>query len=127
MLGEDRPKNAQEWLDVILNPQRGAHIHRDAGKKEFEDFVLGTWSKLVRQETRINGGKSSLAVFCRMDVGILLLDGNDRPQYFVNEVERTTTTSLWLRGHLNSMGTMADSFAILFRQWLADMNNPYIV
>ncbi|KAI5997365.1 hypothetical protein EDD15DRAFT_2194464 [Pisolithus albus] len=46
---------------------------------------------------------------------------------FVNEVERSPTTSLWFSCNpSNTMGTMADTFAMVFRQWIKDIRNPYI-
>lgn len=127
MLGESRPRTWEEWRNCIVNPQGGSSTVRKAGKEEFDDFVVRTWSQLVRQETRSMGGKPSIASFCRMDIAIRMSEANEPPQYFVNEVERTLTTSLWLKVHRKSMEKMADSFSMLFRKWLSDAINPYIV
>ena len=40
-------------------------------KEDFYVFVQQTYDELYRIESRVNGGKSPLAVFCRMDIGII--------------------------------------------------------
>ena len=40
-------------------------------KEDFYVFVQQTYNELYRIESRVNGGKSPLAVFCRIDVGII--------------------------------------------------------
>lgn len=91
--------------------------------------MLNTWRELVLRETRDGGGKSSICVFCRMDVGIKIdPSGEERPQYFINEVERTTTTSIWLYHFVRgTMRTLGDTFAMVFKQWLKDIQNPYVL
>jgi len=83
----------------------------------------------VLRETRDTGAKPSICVFCRMDIGIKIDPSGQHPlQYFVNEVERTQTTSLWLRYFVeHGMRTLADTFAMVFKQWLKDIRNPYIL
>jgi len=50
------------------------------------------------------------------------------PNYFVNEVERTQTMSLWLASMVDKrMGTLMDTFAMVLQQWLKDSVNPYIL
>ena len=94
--------------------------------QKFRNFVLGVWKKLVSCETNMEGGKSSLAVFCRMDIGIRLVHGKG-PQHFMNEVERTVMTSMWLLSNAdNTISTLVDMFAMVFRQWVWDIRNPYI-
>ncbi|KAI5984890.1 hypothetical protein EDD15DRAFT_2193948 [Pisolithus albus] len=122
-----KPINAAELRKNIVNPQSGTILVRDDGKSQFRNFVLDTWRDLVLRETRLGGAKSSLAVFCRMDIGLKFLPEGP-PQYFVNEVERSPTTSLWFSCNpSNTMGTMADTFAMVFRQWIKDIRNPYVL
>ncbi|KAI6020597.1 hypothetical protein EDC04DRAFT_2607394 [Pisolithus marmoratus] len=126
MKRELHPTNAAEWRKCLINPQHGDMLVCEESKAQFFDFVLDAWRGLVLQETRKHG-KPSIAVFCWMDIGLKIT--NDRcPHYFVNEVAWSTTTSLWLTSNLNNtMGTMADMFAMVFRQWLHDMRNAYVV
>ncbi|KAI6025432.1 hypothetical protein EDC04DRAFT_2606310 [Pisolithus marmoratus] len=114
-----------EWRTFIIGGKILSVVHtqkKSDGKwigTPTESFLTGTeiHDMLVREE----------AVFCRMDVG-LKITNDGCPHYFVNEVERSTTTSLWLASNLdNTMGTMADTFAMVFRQWLHDMRNAYVV
>ena len=82
-------------------------------------------------ESRSMSGKPSICLFCRLDIG-LLIDKEGRAHYFVNEVERTQTTSLWSnRSHAKSpkasTGILGDTFAQAFYEWLLSMNSPYVV
>ncbi|KAF8435843.1 hypothetical protein L210DRAFT_870722 [Boletus edulis BED1] len=113
----------------IVNPQSGTAPVRRQGKREFHEFVMQTWRSLVLRETKDTGAKPSLCVFCRIDVGIRLdTSGTVSPQYFVNEVERTQNTSLWLY-HIvgKTMGTFADTFAMVLKRWLMDIHNPHVL
>lgn len=124
-----KPLNFTELREQLVNPQYGTEHVRYHGKKEFYEFVLETWRELVLREARDTGSKPSIGVFCRMDVGIRIdPSGDGRPRYFINEVERTTTTSLWLYHFVRStMRTLGDTFAMVFKQWLKDVRNPYIL
>lgn len=116
-----------DWRKQIVNPQRGTNVVRDRGRAEFHGFVTRTWENLVLRESREYGSKPSISVFCRMDIGLRIEHGHN-PEYFVNEVERTPTTSLWLTcNHTDTLGTLADTFAMVFKQWVMDMVNPYII
>ncbi|KAF8556441.1 hypothetical protein OG21DRAFT_1506544 [Imleria badia] len=130
MQGAHRPTTAAEWRRSIVNPQSGTNVVRQFAKREFHQFVIDLWKELVLRETRSSGSKPPIAIFCRMDIGIKIGPGNhERPEYFVNEVERTLTTSLWPISHMfrTSMGTMADTFAMILRQWLRGVRNAYIL
>ena len=123
------PLDAVALRSQIVNPQSGTAPIRTQGKKEFGEFVMETWRSLVLRETKDTGAKPSLCVFCRMDIGIWIDPSRkEKPQYFVNEVERTPMTSLWLFHFVgNTMGTFADTFAMVFKRWLTDIRNPYIL
>ncbi|KAG9311147.1 hypothetical protein JVU11DRAFT_8210 [Chiua virens] len=123
-----KPVDVADLLRVIVNPQGGDGVVRSQGREQFYTFVRETWKSLVMRETKDTGAKPSLCVFCRLDVGIKIdPSGTSEPQYFVNEVERTPTTSLWLYHFEKTMATFADTFAMVFRQWLMDIRNPYIM
>jgi hypothetical protein len=87
------------------------------GKKEFLDFVTATYSELAKSEAREVGGKSSIAVFCRMDIGIIF-DESGQACYFVNEVERSLNTSLWSQCDGMPLLTLATTFGHAFHRWL---------
>jgi hypothetical protein len=123
------PLNFTELRHRVINPEYGSQTFREQGKREFYGFVLKTWRELVLRETRDTGGKPSIGVFCRMDVAIKIDPSHaGRPEYFVNEVERTPTTSIWLFHFVRStMRTLGDTFAMVFKRWLKDIRNPYIL
>lgn len=57
-------------------------------------FVTTTYQELVKREEAISKDTSSLSIFCRLDVGIL--DDAGQFCYFVNGVERSFGTTLYL-------------------------------
>lgn len=104
--------NLHDWWSVC-----GQDLER--GKKEAHSFALTVARKLMESDGRGNSGLSSMMAFTRVDVGIMM-DENGEAKYFVNEVERTTNTSLWLR-HLEPerYPTVALSFARALLRWLS--------
>ena len=40
-------------------------------KTAFYTFVQTVYNKLYKIESRVNGGKSPLSVFCRFDIGLI--------------------------------------------------------
>ena len=110
-----------------INTDQGSLACREVGRREFYDFVNTTFNELVQRESRITHAKSSLALFCRMDIGILL-NQEGSANYFVNEIERTPTTSLWSQNSKRTgvkIGILADTFAEAMRSWLCGMCNSY--
>jgi len=94
-------------------------------------FVMDTYNGLYKLESRMLSGKSSICVFCRLDIG-LIQGGNNSFHYFVNEVERTQTASLWSnltgispkRSHIDLFGS---TFAHALYMWLHDIDNSCII
>jgi hypothetical protein len=83
---------------TVLDTNREVPItEREIGKQEFEAFVKDTYRHLINCERKRMGGSSTLEVFCRLDIGLFSRDDGSLG-YFVNEVERTLTTGLWIRG-----------------------------
>ena len=115
----------------ICNPIEGDYVYRQKAESQFREFVKKTYDGLYKIETMRLGGRSSICVFCRLDIGILM-DENHSAYYFVNEVERTPTTSLWSNTSRNSksqslIGTFGTTFAYVFHRHLNDVLNPNIV
>jgi hypothetical protein len=103
---------------------RGTMEERRLAKKEFEDFVVDTWKSLVQMQKGGLGATPCTALFCRLDVGVMIRDGN--PSYFVNEVERSLTTSLWMEAMPHGQhGILADTFGTALHAWLTWFHNPY--
>ena len=102
---------------------------REAGKREFHDYVRKTYEGLVRLEALPLSAKTSICVFCRFDIGIIL-GKNGVAHYFVNEVERTPTASLWSNkgngGKGNgSIGILGATFGTVLHRWITALNNPF--
>lgn len=92
--------------------------------KSLQKFSEGA---LQRAETTIGGFRSSLSIFCKVDVG-LYFDEDETPHYFVNEVERTPTTSLWRREIPDrELRTIPHTFAHVLHTYLQDLYQPYIL
>lgn len=101
----------------------GTLEERKLAKREFEDFVIETWKHLVCMEKGGLGATPCTALFCRIDVGVMLRD--QTPYYFVNEVERSLTTSLWMGGMpLGLHGVLADTFGSGLHRWLTWFHDP---
>ncbi|KAI6137953.1 hypothetical protein BKA82DRAFT_4368126 [Pisolithus tinctorius] len=128
---KDESLSIAERRKRIVNPQRGDIETRQRAMDEFNNFVLKAWGELVARETRVGGARPSMSLFCRMDIGIMAPDGMSpklRLGYFVNEVERTPTTSFWLFWNINNTGgIMADTFTKLFEKWVRSITNVYCI
>ncbi|KAF9230949.1 hypothetical protein BU15DRAFT_82991 [Melanogaster broomeanus] len=109
----------------IVNPEGGDRRVRTQGMGELQRVVDETYRELVRQESNPTGAKSSLAIFCRIDVG-LIFDADGNPSYFVNEVERTPTMSMWLKTvEDTTLRGMLDTLARVLHNHLMELGNPY--
>ena len=64
----------------------GTVEERSLAKAEFDGFVLSTWRQLVSMQKGHLNATPCTALFCRMDIGVMVREG--RASYFVNEVER---------------------------------------
>ncbi|KAG9308767.1 hypothetical protein JVU11DRAFT_11559 [Chiua virens] len=112
--------------DTFVNPTRGDLALREKGKREVYEFVDIVFRDLAVRENQIHGTRNSISVFCRIDVG-LLFDRAGEPWYFVNEIERTTTASLWLRmDKINEQRSMMDTFARVFHSYLTSLFDPHL-
>ena len=99
---------------------------RKSAKKEFEEFVLGTWKQMVCMQKGAFEGTPCTAVFCRLDIGVMVRNGN--AYYFVNEVERSLTTSLWMDAMPQGQhGMLADTFGTILYRWLAWFHEPLLL
>lgn len=113
------------------NPTAGSLSIRNQAKAQFLDFVTKTYEGLYKLESKMYCARSSISVFCRFDIG--LIEHNKVVHYFVNEVERTQTTSLWTnppkgismkRSRIDMLGS---TFADVLYHWLEDMENPRLI
>ena len=115
-------------MKSACNPTEGDRDFRDRAKTEFMDFVVKTYRELYKLESRQICGKSSISVFCRFDIG-LIQDGRN-VHYFVNEVERTQTASLWTNplktgsAPICRIGLFGSTFANTFYKWLCEISDP---
>jgi hypothetical protein len=74
------------------------------GTKEFEGFLKKSFYGLIHQEEKIlpKGQLSDLRAFCRLDVSVWM-DRKGAYEYFVNEVEASHGTSLFIH-YIHSKG-----------------------
>jgi hypothetical protein len=111
----------------VCNPDEGSVSYRDAARRQFMTFVMDTYKGLYSIESRVMGGKPSIGLFCRLDIGLISAGG--KMYYFVNEVERNQTTSLWSNrdGGKSSthvtIGVLGETFAEAFHNWLSDISS----
>ena len=62
-----------QFWDATVSSQDEVMVIQNPTMQEFRNFVLSTWKKLTLCKTNMEGGKSSFAVFCRMDIRIRLV------------------------------------------------------
>ncbi|KAG6369439.1 hypothetical protein JVT61DRAFT_14857 [Boletus reticuloceps] len=111
--------------DVLVNPQTGDRRQRAKGWEELRSFIDAVYRGLVIQESNPSGLRSSLTVFCRMDIG-LMFDGEGNPSYFVNEIERTPTMSMWLKVVEDTTNRfMFDTFARVLHSHVTRLDDLY--
>jgi hypothetical protein len=100
--------------DYIALHEQGSS---DAGKQQLYDFVEWHVDRLATLEEKLyKGENSSLRVFCRIDVGLLLGIGKEL-QYFVHEVERGPSTCLFARCWDDHSRRVANKFSNEFLGW----------
>ncbi|KAF8803061.1 hypothetical protein BYT27DRAFT_7110489 [Phlegmacium glaucopus] len=91
-------------------------MEREIGQQEFQMFAMNTYRRLVDCERKKMGGMSTLEVFCRIDVGLMLKEDGELG-YFVNEVERTLTAGLWTTRLDVDYNVFAATFAQALLRW----------
>ena len=79
----------------VCNPAFGSMETRRRGEQQFHQFVMDTYDELCKIESKQLLAKSSIGIFVRFDIALIVDRGTSRVTYFVNEVERTQTTTLW--------------------------------
>jgi hypothetical protein len=79
----------------VCNPVLGSVDTRRRGEEQFRMFVMDTYDELCKIESKQLLAKSSITIFVRFDIALIVDPGAQRVTYFVNEVERTQTTTLW--------------------------------
>src|ERR1700753_2570985 len=83
-------------------------------QEELQRFVRVFLKHLADKD----GPNSSLQVFCRVDVGIFVKSPNV-VSYFVNEVERGITTSLWVGDGSRAAGIVGTGVVPPLKRWIA--------
>lgn len=85
--------------------------------KRAEEELAGFVKTFLRHLKDMDGPNTSLQVFCRVDVGIFI-KGSGVVSYFVNEVERGITTSLWVVDGPHTSGVVGMSIVDPLRRWI---------
>ena len=107
---------------LFCKPDGGTHMVRSNAMHDFESFALRTWEELVQLE-KGHFGTSASAIFCRLDIGVMMK--GETISYFVNEVERSMTTSLWMSAMPDAIhGTLADTLAEALHRWIIGSRDP---
>lgn len=112
-------ENAHTTSREISSRTLGNQDELRYAKKEYEDFVLGTWNRLRTLEEAETKVHSSLNEFCRIDVGVIRR--GDDMHYFVNEVERGPATSIWSRDDPILAGKIGPQLGVELTKWLTSL------
>jgi len=115
-------------LKSVANPVEGDLKTRLEAKNEFKQFAMKTYKELYEIESKLLMATSSICVFCRLDIGLITKDG--QVNYFVNEVERTQTASLWSNSakagsKRSKVGLFGSTFSESFYKWLSSIIQPH--
>lgn len=104
--------------DLSARPE-GTIEEKRRADEELHNFARKTLKALVKFETMKYNVTPSIALFCRMDIA-LTCEEDGELHYFVNEVERTGTVSLWSGGSTGRRcaGLVAAEFSTRFPGWL---------
>ena len=97
----------------VCNPTFGSMDTRLRGKQQFHQFIMDTYNELCKIELKQLLAKSSIGIFVRFNVALILDQQIQRVTYFVNEVERTQTTTLW-SNRLRAKSTTAPTGILVY-------------
>ncbi|KAI5982791.1 hypothetical protein F5J12DRAFT_788081 [Pisolithus orientalis] len=107
---KDESLSIAERRKKIVNPQRGDIETRQRADGRVQQLRAKSLGRTSR-----TGNEDGMSPKLRLG-------------YFVNEVERTPTTSFWLFWNINNTGgIMADTFAKLFEKWVRSITNVYCI
>lgn len=114
----------------VCNPTFGSMSTRQKGEEQFRKFVVDTFDELYKIETKQLSSKSSIGIFVRFDISLIVDQHNQEVTYFVNEVERTQTTTLWSnRSSAKSggapTGILGYTLAETLYKWLSVITDPF--
>jgi hypothetical protein len=91
------------------------------GRKQLESFAEDTLKRLVEAEKLAYGCTPSIALFCRMDIGVMPKDDGGLG-YFVNEVTRCPTKTCKWTGSAPDTEiipyNLAADFSLIFSDYL---------
>jgi hypothetical protein len=80
------------------------------GKNKLYKFVLDTLAQLIQLEEQQMGSKTGLRMFCRLDIGVFQHEEKGYV-YWVNEVHRTSNSTLFSSANPASWQILGTSFA----------------
>jgi len=112
----------------VFNPTFGSMDMHSHGEQQFHQIFMDTYDKLCKIELKQLLAKSSIGIFVRFDIALILDQSTKRVTYFVNEVERTQTTTLWsnrLRAKSTTAptGILGYTLAETLHKWLCIMTD----
>ena len=115
-----------DWIKAIFpttsfdfgTVARGSKVHHSFQLVNNTNSEIHIASHQTKRLKARDGPNSSLQVFCRIDVGILTR-APDTVSYFVNEVERGITTSLWVTDGPYTAGMSGMSIVASLKRWVA--------
>jgi len=107
--------------DKVGFPKGLSQVALEVAKKELHSFAEHTLSHLIKAERRAYHFTPSIALFCRMDIGIMPNKNGDL-RYFVNEITRSPVkTCLWSGSAPDTEAiahNLGADFSIIFYEYL---------
>jgi hypothetical protein len=89
-----------------------------------------TFNELFKVETKQLSARSCLGIFVRFDIALIVNQHDGKVSYFVNEVERTQSTTLWSNRLSAKMGTtgtgiLGYTLAEALCKWVSEITDPF--
>lgn len=113
----DNPKISVEQIATSCEADKDIRAH---AMLELQTFVQTNLLEVTRMEKRTTGTVSSMDIFCRIDVGLILTEDGSL-NYFVNEVERGPNICLWSGvGFTHLIGEVASELGFMLHSWVRE-------
>jgi hypothetical protein len=114
----------------VCNPMTGSMAMHQQGETQFQQFVMDTFDVLYKIELKQLLVKSSINIFVHFDILLIVNRQDKQVYYFINEVKRTQTITLWsnrlsAKSVTPAMGILGYTLAETLYKWLTVITNAF--
>lgn len=123
-------RKLSSWnADDIMSREGGTIRQRQAGMAELSQFACKTYKALLAEDQKKYRHKFlAMSLWCRLDISIIEIPGSVKLSYFVNEVEKFSSTCLFGRvgGPLHPVEYIASESAEVLEAFLRRNYKPVV-